>query len=139
MGGGSYAASVDFKGTTIDGKEFVFSEYLAGKKGAVVVFFTTWCHFCQKEITGVIKKQHLFEENNLGLVLINEGESKEKVTTYLSGRNFHFPVVLDTTSRIGREAGIKGVPSFFYFDRKGEVLKFSFSLHPKFLELYNSK
>lgn len=135
----SYAKPIEFQGATIDGQHFVFSDYIKDKEGCVVVFWTTWCPYCKKEVDNLIKEQNVFKKNNIGLVLINPGEPRSSVSSYFARQKFSFPVVMDFNLEITRSAGIKSVPSIFLVDKNREILRFSFSLPADFLKILGKK
>lgn len=102
-------------GPMLSGKSASLSDY----KGKVVLvhFWATWCPVCRIE-EGTIER--LSKDYPVLSVAITSG-GRAEVSDYLHGRGLNFPVMLDDSGALGESWGIKGVPSSFVVDARGEI------------------
>jgi len=113
-------AAADFTVQTLDGKEVNFSKVRQEKK-AVLVFWTTWCPYCKKEISSV---NRFFTENKDKVIVfgINIGESKAKVSRFAKQTQISYPVLLDSDNNIATSYNVRGVPTVVAVSKDGKVL-----------------
>lgn len=121
----------DFTLKDQNGDEHTLSDY----QGQVVFlnFWATWCPPCQQEMPDI---QALYEEwdKNEGDVVVlgianprsadypyNQDEDEETIKTFLSDRDYTYPVVMDTTGDIFATYGISAFPTTFMIDKEGNV------------------
>lgn len=94
---------------------------LSDFKGKVVVlrFWTTGCKDCiagMPLLDGFRKK---YSENDLAVLGINIGGSKELVDAFAKSLKISYPVLLDPAKMASKKYGVKSVPTTYFIDRNG--------------------
>ena len=106
---------LDLKGNKINLSDFK-------DKPVILFFWTTWCHFCRKELK-VLKDIHPdLRKEGWELLAINIGESSYKVDNFLKNYALTFKVLLDQDTAVVRAYDILGVPAYILIDQKGEIV-----------------
>lgn len=109
----------DLKLNSMNGDEV----YLAKFKGkpTVINFWATWCPPCQREMPVLEKAQQ--QNPGVNFVFINQGESKLQVEQFLTSNHLTIRnVLMDTSGVAGKEFGVKGMPSTYFFDASGNLM-----------------
>lgn len=110
----------DLELTKTDGTTVKLSSL--AKENTLLVFWATWCHFCVKEIP--VLEELVKEYDNLSVVMINEGDSKEKVAEFEKANNMTLNSFIDEKSVYAQKFGISGFPSIIFLAEDLEVISF---------------
>lgn len=110
----------NFISRTLTRDQQSLNEYRDGKK-AIVFFWATWCPYCLKEMTTLSRKTEDLGKKDIKLILVNIGESPQKVGAFLEKNKIEAEVFLDQDTAIAAAYRIVGVPTFFYVNKKGIV------------------
>lgn len=87
------------------------------KKAIVVSFFRLDCKECMRvEVPSLKRIYKDMKMNGLFVFLIGFGEGRWEVGDYFSQNPVDFPVLIDSTKKVGAEWGIFGVPNTFIID-----------------------
>jgi len=92
------------------------------KHAVLLVFWTTWCPFCRKELVSLKNRYPELKKDGVELLAVNVGEGVEKVERFIKPYNFPFPILLDQETSVSRAFGIMGVPSYILIDKKSEIV-----------------
>lgn len=104
----------------IDGGTLSLSA-LAGKP-VVVNLWASWCGPCRREMPAL--RQAQLDHPEVTFVFVNQGESAQVVHDYLTGQKIELSnVVLDARSEVGRALKSRALPTTFFFDRDGVLIK----------------
>lgn len=114
--------AADFKLDTASGKTVHLKE-LRGKN-LVLLFFATWCSYCQKKIKSMTKNRETYEKDGIEIILIDVGESARQVGSFASKEKISFDILLDMDSKTAMDYDIRGVPTFVLVSKEGKVLYF---------------
>jgi len=97
--------------------------HLKDYRGRVVVlnFWATWCPPCVEEIPSLGRLQRAFSEDDLVVLSIDIGESREDVETFLQKIPADFPVLLDPEGTTVKQWKVIAFPTTFIIDRKGII------------------
>ncbi|MBN2753292.1 MAG: TlpA family protein disulfide reductase [Candidatus Goldbacteria bacterium] len=123
----AYAAP-DFSLTGIDGSTIKLSDY----KGKVVIldFWATWCPPCKAEIPFFIELQSQYGKD--GLAIIGAAlDDAEKVKAFASQYGINYPIALADRDTATTYGGIRGIPTTFVIDKKGNVVRQYVGYRPK--------
>jgi thiol-disulfide isomerase/thioredoxin len=112
-------ANADFALKDLNNKKWTLSE-LRGKI-VLVNFWATWCPPCRAEMPNldVIYTHYA----NQGLVVLSiSDENPSTVNSFLQGKNYHPPVLIDPGDAVHKEFHVEGIPQTFVFDRDGKLV-----------------
>lgn len=103
----------------MDDTEYDISSY----KGRVVVlnFWTTWCPPCVEEIPSLGRLQAAFSDDDLVVLSVDIGETREEIEIFLSQIPADFPVLLDPDGDTVKPWKIIAFPTTFVIDRDGII------------------
>ena len=108
------------------GRPHALNEYL--QKGPVMlVFFTTWCSNCKKEIPALKQVYREYSERNLQLLAINAGlaDNLENAQRYALQNRLPYAVLFDAGGEVAARYGVRSVPKIFYLRQDGTVSEVS--------------
>ena len=106
-------------GAGLDGRPASLVRTLAenGGKPVLIAFWATWCEACKFEDGSL---ESLARDWPTLTVAIQSGEP-DTVAQHLRERGRNFPAIADTDGRIAEAWKIRGVPTHFIVDGKGNV------------------
>ncbi len=118
--GRSNVKAADF---VLESSESGESVSLSDFKGQPVImfFFTTWCPYCIKTVSELSKKQDVYKEQKIQLLLIDVGESRQKVKSFIENKNLALEVLLDADSKTATRYGVIGVPTYVLIAANGTI------------------
>ena len=119
---GSRTAAPNFKLADLSGH----SVELASHRGKVVLidFWATWCPPCRQEIPHFIELYKAYRGKGLeiiGIALDQSGAAVVKPFAQMNGINY--PIVIGTPQVEAAYGGIRGIPTTFLVDKKGQIAK----------------
>ncbi len=105
----------------LDGSVFRSSDAI-GKKIILVDFWATWCAPCLKTLKQLQTIQNTRPDVLVLAVTIDDASSMAKVSQYIQGKGYTFPVLVDPESSLLRAYNpTLTVPFTFILDRQGKV------------------
>ena len=114
------APPVDFKLKDIKGKSVRLSDF----RGKVVFlnFWATWCPPCKYEMPSMQKLYDKLRHKNFAMVAVDLQEPVSRVKDFIKKYELSFTVLLDTKGDVGRQFGIRSIPSTFILDKEGGII-----------------
>jgi len=112
--------SVDFELQDLSGETRSLSDF----RGKVVFlnFWATWCGPCRFEMPSMERLYQRFKDAGLEIVAVNLQEDRSSVKRFVDEYDLSFPILLDTTGRVGATYGARSIPTTYIVDREGFVL-----------------
>lgn len=110
----------DFTVEMLDGKKVT----LSAQRGKVVLisFWATWCPPCRLELSHMQKDViDRFVGEDLVVLPISRGETRQKVEEYITKMGYTFPIGLDTDQSIYRKYASNYIPRSILVGRDGVV------------------
>jgi peroxiredoxin len=97
---------------------------LSNQKGKAVllVFTTTWCPWCVKDIPNLKKIHEKYKNRNFEFVAVYINESKQKVSSFAQKKALPYRVLLDPDGKIATKYGVRGVPTKVIVGKDGNVV-----------------
>lgn len=97
---------------------------LSDLRGKVVVidFWATWCGPCVMALPHVVEAIDAFKDRDVVFYAIDCDEPAEKVKTFVEGKNWSFPVLMDEGSKTAMKYGISGFPTTVIIGTDGKIL-----------------
>ena len=117
---------------TLSGEEFS----LASQKGKVVVldFWATWSRPCRTALPILMKVQSDYASSEFCLMTINQAESQEEMSDFLSSYDLgELPVAMDLNGETSQKYHVQGMPHTVIINQLGEIEKVWVGFSP-FLE-----
>ena len=87
----------------------------------ILSFFATWCEPCKKEIPHLEKLQEEFIDQPVKFFLIDVGEDRDKVKTFIEKENIKIPVLLDRYQKTAERFDALTLPRLFVLDKNGLI------------------
>ena len=107
----------DFTLQSLDGKTVSLRDHL--KKSVILLDFSaTWCPPCSRAVP-VLKKLRQAHKD-LVIIAVYLGERKATVKAYVEKHSIDYTVLLDPTGAVGKQYGVRGIPTFMVIDLKGK-------------------
>ena len=111
-------AKADFTLKDLNNKKWTLSQ-LRGKI-VLVNFWATWCPPCRTEMPNLDLIYTHFASEGLVILSITD-ENPFTVNSFLQGKNYHPPVLIDSGGAVHKQFHITGIPQTFVFDRDGKL------------------
>jgi thiol-disulfide isomerase/thioredoxin len=111
-------AKADFTLEDLNNKKWTLSE-LRGKI-VLVNFWATWCPPCRAEMPNLDALYTQYANQGLVILSITD-ENPSKVNSFLQGKAYHPPVLIDSDRVVNNEFHVDGIPQTFVFDRDGKL------------------
>ncbi|MBN1636779.1 MAG: TlpA family protein disulfide reductase [Deltaproteobacteria bacterium] len=109
----------DFTLSDLDGNTVSLNS-LRGKV-VLVLFTTTWCPYCIKDIPNLKKTYEQYCDKDFELLAVYIQESQRKVSSFAAKYNLPYTVLLDTKGAVARSYGVVGVPTKVLIGKDGKV------------------
>lgn len=104
-------------------------ENYQGKK-VFLIFWATWCEYCQEELEVINKLYNSTGKNEKDIVFLTfNSEEKKTLNDFLKEKKYKFPIINDET--IFLQYYIDGYPTTYILDETSEVVQ---SIHGKIKE-----
>jgi thiol-disulfide isomerase/thioredoxin len=85
-------------------------------------FWATWCGPCRFEMPSMEKLYQRYKTKGLEIVAVNLQEDRKSVQRFVDEYNLSFPILLDTTGRVGATYGARSIPTTYIVNREGFVI-----------------
>ena len=110
----------DFNLKDLAGKTHFLSDY--NGKTVLLIFTTTWCPYCIKDIPNLKKIYNGYQDKGFELVAVYIQESDKKVASFVKKYELPYTILLDTDGTVAQSYGVRGVPTKILLDKKGKIL-----------------
>ena len=108
----------DFNLPLLDGQN-LYAEQLRGKP-VLLNFWATWCIPCIAELP-LLEETARRYENELVVIGINEGDSRNDVADLVTREALSYPILLDTDESVGALYQVGGYPTSIFIDADGVI------------------
>jgi len=108
--------SGDFK--TADGKKILLKDLKS--KVVFLNFWATWCSQCKEEMPWMTALSKKFSGHGLNMIAATN-EDPKVVRKYLEGKDFPFPILLDSRDTLLNRFKVETVPTTLVIDAEGRV------------------
>ncbi len=112
----------DFTLSTLAGSQRSLSSFMTGKKGAVVVFWSSVCSHCVRYDSYLSGFAARHPEVALVAVASRQGETLDQIRKAAAERKLSFPIVHDSDSTVARQWYTEQTPRAFLVDSDRVVL-----------------
>lgn len=116
--------AADFTVQNIDNEAVTLSSQVG--KPIILNFWASWCPPCKKEMPD-LQKQFDIHKEEITFMMINltdgQQETITSATNYIAENNYTFPIYFDTTGKAANTYNILSIPTTFFIDKNGDVVK----------------
>jgi len=91
-------------------------------KPSILFFWTTWCPYCRTELRELNKLYPQMEKEGINVFAVDIGEAGDKVRRFLKDYALDLRVLLDEEGRAAENYGIKGVPTYIFINKDGQIV-----------------
>ena len=91
-------------------------------KPLIVNFWATWCPPCRKEMPSMERAWEKIESEGIGMVAINVGEDFDTIFGFSGEIDMSFPLLIDPTGKEPVRWPIRGLPTTYVINPKGEIV-----------------
>jgi peroxiredoxin len=111
--------AVEFSLQNLAGREISLGSF----RGKVVFlnFWATWCGPCRAEIPSMQLLYSELEDRGFTIVAVNSQEAADQVRSFVNEAGMSFPVLLDSTGRIGAAYSVRAIPTTYVIDPSGAI------------------
>lgn len=104
---------------------------LSDLKGKVIFlnFWASWCGPCTQEMPSIESLYQKTKDNNIEILTVNLGESKESIQEYIKKNSFNFSVIPDTNNEIAAIYGVRSIPTTYIIDTNGNIIAGKLGAH----------
>jgi hypothetical protein len=119
---GSYPLELSF--TTVNGKQIILSEEIAGHQGTVLAYISPECPLCINYGPSLGRLATEFATEDVGMIGVVSGTyyTPAEVRDYLENYEIGIPVIIDSTFALSRAYGAKFTPEVHLIDKDGTLL-----------------
>ena len=110
----------DFRLADMNGRQLSLQQF-RGRK-VLLAFWASWCPPCRAEMASLQRLHDNPAVENLTVLAINAGETREQVAAFVARRQFSLPVLLDAEGIVQRDYGVYQLPVAFLVDGKGRIV-----------------
>lgn len=98
---------------------------LAEIEGDVIMlhFWADWCAHCRQEFPELQAAYDSLKGQGFNLVAVNSGQDREITAGIRETYGLTFKMLVDPEKTVTEKFGVKGLPTSFFVDRTGRVLK----------------
>jgi len=88
-------------------------------KPVVLIFWASWCQFCQQEVPIISTLQKEFPAVHFVGIIYND--RPENVENFVNLNGVKFPSYFDPSGKVAKTYGIDSVPQYFIIDNGGKI------------------
>lgn len=94
-------------------------------RGHLVILnlWASWCPPCRAELPDLERLYDASRGQNLIVLGVNEGESRERAQAFARALRIHFPILLDEDQAYGRVYAALGLPTTVIIDARGTIVR----------------
>lgn len=105
--------------STLDSQPLTLTRFSG--QPVVVNLWASWCPPCRKEMPVFAQAQA--EYPGIAILMVNQGESLQTITTFLASEGLELGyVLLDPAAKVMREFGAHALPTTLFFDAEGKMV-----------------
>jgi peroxiredoxin len=106
---------------TSDGERVSLADY-RGSKAVVLVFFTSWCEACAKQVEPIKEFVAEADPDHVAVLAVSIQEEADTIAKYIDKKELTYPVLLDGDGAAAAIFEVKGIPTIVGIDASGKIV-----------------
>lgn len=95
----------------------------AKNKVVILDFFATWCGPCKMEIPGFVELYQEYKDQGLEIIGASvDGDPPKVIPSFANKYGIDYPILIADPMIVAAYGGIRGIPTTFIIDKKGNVV-----------------
>ncbi|MFA5090684.1 MAG: TlpA disulfide reductase family protein [Candidatus Omnitrophota bacterium] len=111
----------EFNLADLDGNYISLKDY-RGKNGVILLFWTSWCSFCRKELKAINNMTDELRQDGWEFFPVNAGESGYKARSFLKSSGLSLKALLDEDNSVSDSYNVFGVPTYIFINKEGYII-----------------
>lgn len=112
----------DFQLSSLEGRQVKLSDYRG--KAVLLNFWASWCGPCKVEMPWFTELQDRYRQQGLEVIgIAADNAGKDKIKSFVEKMHVKYTILLGTDEVSDAYGGIQGLPTSFYIDRDGRIVK----------------
>lgn len=107
----------------LSGQEISLSDY--ADQPVMVIFLTTWCPSCEREMPGVQAMYEKYQDQGFVVIGVGIGASRAALRTYANRFGLTFPLLSDWTHDVADEYEVNYIPTNYMVRKSGKIWQVS--------------
>jgi len=114
-------AAFDFTLPDLEGRPVRLRQFHG--KLVLLNFWATWCAPCLHEMPSMERLYQTFKQTDFMLLAVSvDRQGTQVAKPYVENLQLTFPVLVDHTNDLGRQYGVRGLPSTYLIDPNGRLI-----------------
>lgn len=110
----------DFELENIEGDRVSLKDYK--EKVLFINFWASWCGPCVYEMPAIARLHNIYKEvEDVEILLINLGEDRQSVDSFLKEGSYTIPTLLDSSNSVGLSYGVRSIPTTVIVGKDGMI------------------
>ena len=114
-----HSQAPDFTLNTLDGKKVRLGDFRG--KPVILNFWATWCKPCVEELPALEKLWQAYNEGDVVVLAVNQGESEGIIRDFLADHSVSFPILVDRNQKVNRLYRVRGLPTSYFIDENSKI------------------
>lgn len=109
-----------------DGKIYSLKELGDSNMVTVLVFWATWCKPCIEELDNIADYYSEWSDQadfKFVSICIDDSRTSSTVKSFVMGRNWPFPVLMDENQDMKRTLSVTDIPFYCLYNKNGKIVK----------------
>jgi peroxiredoxin len=112
----------DFQLFSLDGRQVKLSDYRG--KAVLLNFWASWCGPCKVEMPWFGELQDRYRTQGLEVIgVAADSEDKAKIKSFVEKMHVNYTILVGTDEVSDAYGGIQGLPTSFYINRDGRIVR----------------
>ncbi len=115
----------NFSWTDENGKKITLAEYTKGQ-AAMINFWATWCPPCKRELPDIVALSEEYKTKGakvIGISTDKDADVMNLVSSFAKEHHLTYPIIIDNDQLADAFGGIRGIPTTFFVNGNGEIVK----------------
>jgi len=93
-------------------------------KDVILVFYATWCRYCEKELPQIANLKRLIKDPRLAIIPVSVDFEPDQSLKHFLRKNMaeNLPLYVDMSGKFARRLGVNTIPSIFLIKKDSAII-----------------